>query len=106
MIRRRSCIRLAGTKLGPGRPARRVIFCFSGSKPDPGEAIEWAIQVEPFVEPSDSKRMPSLLVDAGYAEVNVHQAIKNQVAPTVRSAEIDVPSDNRFSKGDGVAYLL
>jgi len=73
-----------------------------GREPEPGEALTWAVQVEPFRRLDDSRRMPEALRDAGIAEIDVAHAIASRERRMVRSAGIARPPGNAFVAEDGV----
>ena len=49
-----------------------------GREPHEGEALTWAVQVEPFRRLEDSQRMPNALRDAGIATIDVEDALKSR----------------------------
>ena len=67
-----------------------------GREPTPGEALTWAVQVEPFRRIEDSKRMPEALSQAGIVTVDVDRAIQLREKQMVRPAGIAAPAGNRF----------
>jgi TolB-like protein/tetratricopeptide (TPR) repeat protein len=67
-----------------------------GRDPEPGEALRWAVQVEPFRRIEDSQHMPHALRDAGIIEIDVAAAIKSRSRHMVRPAEISRPIGNSF----------
>ena len=69
-----------------------------GRAPEPGEALRWAIQVEPFRDIADSRRMPDALRDAGLADVEVEEAIRTRPKSMVRPADIAQPPGSVFRK--------
>ena len=46
-----------------------------GRDPEPGEALRWAVQVEPFRRIEDSERMPGALRCAGLATIDVAEGV-------------------------------
>jgi len=83
---------------------RRIAF---GREPVPGEALTWAVQVEPFRRLEDSQQMPKILCDAGFVEIDVEQAIRTRAGKMVQPARIARPAGNEFRGEDGnwsVAY--
>ena len=58
-----------------------------GREPEPGEALRWAVQVEPFRRIEDSRQMPDALRDAGIAEIDVSHALESRRKQMVRPAE-------------------
>ena len=77
----------------------RIAF---GREPAPGEALTWAVQVEPFRNIEDSKRMPEALSRAGIATIDVDRAIQLREKQMVRPAGITVPEGNRFHGKEGI----
>lgn len=77
----------------------RIAF---GREPSPGEALAWAVQVEPFRRLEDSRRMPDALRDAGLAEIDVEHAIQSRSTLKVRPAEIVSASSNQFRCDDSI----
>ena len=73
-----------------------------GREPSPGEALTWAVQVEPFRRIEDSKRMPEALSQAGIVTVDVERAIQSRAKQMVRPAGIAAPTGNRFQCEDGI----
>ncbi|MHC4136935.1 MAG: tetratricopeptide repeat protein [Planctomycetota bacterium] len=69
-----------------------------GRAPKPGEALRWAVQVEPFRRVSDSKRMPDALRDAGLATIDVEEALATRPDSMVRPAGIALPPGNAFRR--------
>jgi TolB-like protein/tetratricopeptide (TPR) repeat protein len=59
-----------------------------GRGPEPGEALRWAIQVEPFRALADACRMPDALRAAGLADVDVERARRARATSMVRPADI------------------
>ena len=73
-----------------------------GREPRDGEALTWAVQVEPFRRLEDSQRMPDALRDAGIATIDVDDAHKSRQTMLVRPAEIARPAGNEFRCEEGV----
>lgn len=73
-----------------------------GRDPSPGEALTWAVQVEPFRNIEHSKRMPEALSQAGIATIDVDRAIQLREKQMVRPAGITVPEGNRFLCEEGI----
>jgi TolB-like protein/tetratricopeptide (TPR) repeat protein len=73
-----------------------------GREPQEGEALKWAVQVEPFRRFEDSQRMPDALREAGIAEIDVEDARKSREKTLVRPAEIARPVGNEFRCENGV----
>ena len=73
-----------------------------GREPGPGEAVAWAVQVEPFRNHEDSEHIPSLLKKAGLLTLDVGHVIEAQEGPAIRPAEIAAPPENRFLREDDV----
>ena len=73
-----------------------------GREPEPGEALTWAIQVEPFRRMEDSRRMPDALRDVGIVEVNVPDALNSRGKQMVIPAGISRPPGNVFRGEDGL----
>ncbi len=73
-----------------------------GRDPEPGEALRWAVQVEPFRRARDSKHMPNALRDAGVDEVDVEEALRSRERTMVRPAAIAMPPGNLFLKEGNV----
>ncbi|MHC4957669.1 MAG: tetratricopeptide repeat protein [Planctomycetota bacterium] len=69
-----------------------------GRAPEPGEALRWAVQVEPFRRVADSKRMPDVLRAAGLADIDVEEALRTRPDSMVRPAGIAQPPGNVFSR--------
>lgn len=78
---------------------RKISF---GREPEPGEAIRWAIQVEPFRRQEDARRMPGILAEAGLVELDVETAVNSRERPAVRPADIVQSPGNRFLKNEGI----
>jgi len=76
-----------------------------GREPQPGEALVWAVQVEPFRHLEDSRRMPNALREAGIAEIDVGDAFQARKDPMVRPAEIAQPPGNVF-RGEGGVWSI
>jgi len=76
-----------------------------GREPQPGEALTWAVQVEPFRLIEDSMRMPKALSDAGIAKIDVAAALKSRTAKMVRPAGISRAPGNEFRCEDGIWSL-
>ena len=99
-----------------GRPdhARRAFEHFEtqyrekiafGRKPAIGEALRWAIQVEPFRRVEDSRRMPDVLREAGLADVDVADALESRATRMVRPADIARPGGATF-RGEEKVWTL
>ncbi|MHC5109254.1 MAG: tetratricopeptide repeat protein [Planctomycetota bacterium] len=73
-----------------------------GRSPEPGEALAWAVAVEPFRNLSDSRRLPDVLAAHGMDSVDVEQAIKDCPRPMVRPAEIVRPERAVFTSENGI----
>ncbi|MGI9429760.1 MAG: tetratricopeptide repeat protein, partial [Bythopirellula sp.] len=73
-----------------------------GREPSTGEALTWAVQVEPFCRIEDSKRMPEALRQAGIVAVDVDRAIESRKKRMVRPAGIAAPTGNRFQCDEGI----
>jgi tetratricopeptide (TPR) repeat protein len=73
-----------------------------GREPRPGEALTWAVQVEPFRRIEDSRHMPDALRDAGIVEIDVAKAIASRQSVMVRPAGITRPPGNVFRCKDGL----
>ncbi|MHC5012878.1 MAG: hypothetical protein ACYTG6_18355, partial [Planctomycetota bacterium] len=73
-----------------------------GRTPEPGEALRWAIQVEPFRRLEDSRRMPDALRSVGLTDVDVAEALRTRSARMVRPADITRPGGNTFRGENGV----
>jgi TolB-like protein/tetratricopeptide (TPR) repeat protein len=69
-----------------------------GRGPEPGEALRWAVQVEPFRSLVDSRRMPDALREGGLAEVDVEEALRSRPGAMVRPAGLDRPATNEFRR--------
>jgi TolB-like protein len=67
-----------------------------GRAPEPSEALRWAIQVEPFRNLADSRRMPDILRAAGLADTNVVEARRARPGTMVRPADIARDTGNAF----------
>jgi TolB-like protein/tetratricopeptide (TPR) repeat protein len=67
-----------------------------GRSPQPGEALRWAIQVEPFRELTHGQQMPEALRAAGLAEVDVAGARAARAKALVCPADIARPPGNAF----------
>lgn len=73
-----------------------------GRAPEPGEALRWAVQVEPFRRIEDSRRMPDVLRTAGLADVDVADALDTRAERMVKPADIARPQGSTFRGEDGV----
>jgi TolB-like protein len=73
-----------------------------GREPEPGEAVAWAVQVEPFRNPDDSQRMRSILMGADLENQDLERLIERQQAPAIRPANIAVSLENRFVRKEDV----
>lgn len=73
-----------------------------GRKPVDGEALAWAVQVEPFRRLADSQKMPNALRDAGIATLDVEDALKSRQKTLVRPAQIARTGGNEFRCEEGV----
>ena len=96
---------------GDAEGARRAYEAFEreyrekiafGREPQPGEALRWAVQVEPFRNVADSRRMPDMLRDAGLAEIDVEDALRTRPGSMVRPADIAQPAGNVFRREENV----
>ena len=67
-----------------------------GREPKPGEALQWAVQVEPFRVFDDSKRMPETLYRGGIAEIDVERTIRDRPNQMVRPASIECSDRSAF----------
>lgn len=76
-----------------------------GREPQPGEALTWAVQVEPFRRLADSRRMPDALRRAGIAEIDVDHAIQARAQQMVRPAGI-VSSPGCEFRREGSVWTL
>jgi len=72
---------------------RKISF---GRPPEPGEALRWAVQVEPFRDLADSRRMPDALRQAGLGQVNVAEALGSRPREMVQPADIATSSGSSF----------
>ena len=68
-----------------------------GREPEPGEPLQWVVQVEPYRDIQHSRRMPDALRNAGIAEIDVDEALKSRRSLKVRPADIACPPGNSFS---------
>jgi len=59
-----------------------------GREPEPGEALRWAVQVEPFRRIEDSRKMPDVLREAGLVAIDVETAIAARPNVMVQPANI------------------
>jgi len=73
-----------------------------GREADPGEAIRWAIQVEPFRSREHARRMPDLLQRAGIVDIDTDAAIASHEKPIIRPADVIQPAGNRFINDNGI----
>lgn len=73
-----------------------------GRPPEPGEALAWAVSVEPFRNLCDSQRLPGVLAAHRIDSVDVEQAIKNCPKPMVKPAEIVRPDHAVFTSENGI----
>jgi TolB-like protein len=96
-------------ELGEAEAAREAYAVFErqyvekiafGRAAAPGEALRWAIQVEPFRDLADSRRMPDLLRDTGLADVDVADARRTRPRAMVRPAGIARAAGNAFVRED------
>jgi TolB-like protein len=69
-----------------------------GRPPEPGDALRWAVQVEPFRHFSHSRRMPDVLRDAGLTDIDVEEALRIRPDSMVRPAGIALPPGNTFRR--------
>ncbi len=76
-----------------------------GRSPHPGEALRWAIQVEPFHQLADSQRMPEIIRRAGLADVDVAAALNARPGTMVRPADIVRSPGNAFRR-EGEVWTL
>jgi TolB-like protein/tetratricopeptide (TPR) repeat protein len=77
-----------------------------GREPEAGEALRWAVQVEPFRRIEDSRHMPDTLRRAGIVEIDVEQALASREKQMVRPAGIVRPGGNVFLCEDGVWSIV
>jgi len=83
---------------------RKIAF---GREPEPGEAVRWVVQVEPFRHIEHSHLMPDALHQAGLVEIDVDDALNSRPSKMVRVAEMPRSPGNAFIKeGDiwSIAY--
>jgi TolB-like protein/tetratricopeptide (TPR) repeat protein len=80
----------------------RIAF---GREPEPGEALRWAVQVEPFRRVSDSRRMPDALREAGLAAIDIEEALRIRPESMVRPAGIARPAGSVFRR-DGRVWTV
>lgn len=73
-----------------------------GREPAPGEALRWAVQVEPFRRLEDSRRMPDVLREAGIVDIDVEEALRCREDQMVRPAGIARPEGNSFVGENGL----
>lgn len=73
-----------------------------GRAAEPGEALRWAVQVEPFRDLTDSRRMPDVLRAAGLADIDVANARDARPGSMVRPAEIAQDTGNAFIREGAV----
>jgi TolB-like protein/tetratricopeptide (TPR) repeat protein len=73
-----------------------------GRQPEDGEALVWAVQVEPFRRIEDSRKMPDALRNAGIAEIDVEAALASREKRMVRPAGIVQPAGSVFRREDGL----
>lgn len=73
-----------------------------GRQPQKGEALVWAIQVEPFRRLEDSQRMPNALMEVGIESIDVEDAIKSRKKTLVRPADVACAGGNEFRCDDGI----
>jgi hypothetical protein len=66
-----------------------------GREPAPGEALRWAVSVEPFRRAEDSRHMPDLLEDAGIDAIDVNEALGSAPQRRVRPADVERPPEAR-----------
>ncbi|MHC4427849.1 MAG: hypothetical protein ACYS0D_04500 [Planctomycetota bacterium] len=76
-----------------GQYCQKIAF---GRTPGPGEALRWAIQVEPFRNLEDSRRMPDILREGGLVDVDVAEALRTRPGSMVRPADIARTTGNAF----------
>ncbi|MHC5028558.1 MAG: tetratricopeptide repeat protein [Planctomycetota bacterium] len=76
-----------------------------GRLPESGEALRWAIQVEPFRELADNRRMPDVLTAAGFTEIDVDEARRSRPSAMVRPAGIVGATDDAFVR-EGDVWTL
>jgi TolB-like protein len=67
-----------------------------GREPAPGEALRWAVSVEPFRRAEDSRHMPDLLEDAGIDAIDVNEALGSAPQHKVRPADVKRPPGSSF----------
>lgn len=77
-----------------------------GRDPQPGEALRWAVQVEPFRRIEDSEQLPGALRDAGIVEIDVADAIKSRTSQMVRPAGITLPSSSNSFVREGNLWSI
>jgi len=80
----------------------RIAF---GREPEPGEALRWAVQVEPFRTLEDSRRMPDVLRDAGLAVIDVEAARDTRPESMVRPAGIRGGDECEFRRDGRVWHV-
>lgn len=73
-----------------------------GRTPDQGEALHWAVSVEPFRMIDDRRRMPDLLAEHGIDRIDVELAIGKSPTPAVRPAAIKRPDRAVFRCDSGI----
>ena len=73
-----------------------------GREPEVGEALRWAVQVEPFRRIEDSRKMPDRLCGAGIGSIDVEQAIATRPLEMVRPADIEAGPGCVFKKAGDV----
>ncbi len=78
---------------------QRIAF---GREPVPGEALEWAVQVEPFRNLEDSRKLPDALREIGLVEIEVPAALARRERLAVRPAEIAISGGDEFRNDDGI----
>ena len=76
-----------------------------GREPEPGEALRWAVQVEPFRDPADSRRMPDALRNGALADVDIAEAIAGRPSVMVQPAGIPRPPGATFRR-DGATWSM
>ena len=77
-----------------------------GRDPQPGEALRWAVQVEPFRHIEDSERLPGALRDAGIVDIDVADAINSRSRQMVRPAEIARPTGSNAFVREGDVWSI
>ncbi|MBX7258556.1 MAG: hypothetical protein K1Y02_19500 [Candidatus Hydrogenedentes bacterium] len=84
------------------------VYCWRiafGREPDLGEAIRWAIQVEPFRNRDDAGHMPGILRRTGLIDFDVRKAVTTREPQAARPADTAQSPGNRFVN-DGAIWTL